>query len=136
MPRVCYALPVKPALMGHSVERHRAVWPEVLRALNDAGRHCYSIFLRADGLLVGYYETDDDQESARLLAADPRTEAWERESATYFADFVADRPDQGLPQLHEVFNLDDQLGHLDSSELSTICARSRVRSMNWRTRRQ
>jgi L-rhamnose isomerase/sugar isomerase len=54
--------------MAEYVERHRAVWPEMLQAIADAGRRNYSLFLRDDGLLVGYYETDDD---LIVGAADP-----------------------------------------------------------------
>ena len=31
----------------------------MLTALRDAGWHNYSLFLRDDGLLVGYFVTDD-----------------------------------------------------------------------------
>jgi len=113
MPRVCFTLQVKPELMDEYVERHRAVWPEMLQAIRDSGRRNYSIFLRADGLLVGYYETDDEEESARRLAADARTKTWEQDSVKYFADLAGDRPDQAMPQLPEVFNLESQLVTID-----------------------
>jgi L-rhamnose mutarotase len=107
--RVCFVLEVRPERLDEYVERHRAVWPEMLEAIRDSGRRNYSLFLRDDGLLVGYYETDDDAESARRLAADPRTAAWEAESAGFFVDLAGDRPDQGVPHLPEVFNLEQQL---------------------------
>nr|WP_062074069.1 L-rhamnose mutarotase [Demequina lutea] len=113
MTRVCFMLRVRPELMGEYVERHRAVWPTMLEAIRDAGRRNYSIFLATDGTLVGYYETDDDAEAARRLAEDPRTVAWEAESARFFVDLRGARADQGMPQLTEVFHLEDQLGALD-----------------------
>jgi L-rhamnose mutarotase len=113
MPRVCFQLQVRPDRMTEYVERHRAVWPSMLRAIEDAGRRNYSLFLRDDGLLVGYYETDDDAASARALASDPRTAAWEAEAAGFFVALPGSRPDQGAPQLTEVFHLEDQLAALD-----------------------
>jgi L-rhamnose mutarotase len=112
MERVCFQLQVKPARMAEYVERHRAVWPEMLQAIADAGRRNYSLFLREDGLLIGYYETDDDAASAAALAADPRTAAWEVEAADFFESLPGTRPDQGAPQLREVFHLEDQLARL------------------------
>ncbi len=113
MRRVCFTLQVRPELIDEYVERHRAVWPEMLEAIRDSGRRNYSIFLEPDGRLIGYYETDDDAESARRLAADPRTLAWERESARFFVALEGERADQGAPQLTVVFNLEDQLTRLD-----------------------
>ena len=66
------------------------------------------------GLLIGYSETDDDAESAKALAADPGTAAWEGEAAGFFEALPGSRPDQGAPRLREVFPLEDQLRRLTS----------------------
>lgn len=110
--RVCFQLQVKPERMAEYVARHRAVWPEMLQAIADAGRRNYSLFLREDGLLIGYYETDDDAASAAALAADPRTAEWEAQASDFFVTLPGTRPDQGAPQLTEVFHLEDQLAAL------------------------
>jgi L-rhamnose mutarotase len=112
MERVCFQLQVKPDRMAEYVERHRAVWPEMLRAIEASGRRNYSLFLREDGLLIGYYETDDDAASAKALAEDPDTAAWEAEAAGFFEALPGSRPDQGAPRIPEVFNLEDQLAAL------------------------
>jgi L-rhamnose mutarotase len=109
MERVCFQLQVDRARMDEYVERHRAVWPAMLRAIERAGRRNYSLFLRQDGLLIGYYETDDDEASARALAADPDTAAWEAEAADFFVALPGNRPDQDAPRLQEAFHLEDQL---------------------------
>jgi L-rhamnose mutarotase len=114
MERVCFQLRVKPERIAEYVERHRAVEPQMLAAIRDAGRRNYSLFLREDGQLIGYYETDDDAASAAALAADPRTTAWEAASAELFDSLPGARPDQGAPTLSEVFHLEDQLDRLDS----------------------
>jgi L-rhamnose mutarotase len=84
----------------------------MLRAIERSGRRNYSLFLREDGLLIGYYETDDDAVSARRLAEDPDTARWEAEAAELFVALPGARPDQGAPRLREVFSLEDQLARL------------------------
>jgi L-rhamnose mutarotase len=110
--RVCFQLQVRSDRLAEYVAKHEAVWPEMLQAIADAGRRNYSLFLRDDGLLIGYYETDDDAASAAALAADPRTAAWEAEAAGFFESLDGARPDQGAPRLREVFHLEDQLARL------------------------
>lgn len=109
MPRVCFTLQVDADRLEEYVEAHRAVWPEMLEAIRDAGRRHYSLFLRPDGLLVGCYETDDDSASARALASDPRTAALETQMSQFFIALDGDRPDQGAPQATEIFHLETQL---------------------------
>ncbi|MBO1901045.1 L-rhamnose mutarotase [Leucobacter weissii] len=105
--RVCFQLQVRPDRLDEYVRRHAAVPPEMLQAIVDAGRRDYSLFLRDDGLLIGTYETDDDEAARRALAEDPRTRAWEAEMADFFVALDG-RPDQGAPRLREVFNLEEQ----------------------------
>lgn len=106
--RVCFQLQVKPDLLPAYFEAHAAVWPEMLAAIADSGRRNYSLFLRPDGLLIGYYETDSVEASQAALAADPRAEAWEAAMADYFVGLPG-RPDQNSVSLDEIFNLEDQI---------------------------
>lgn len=107
MERVCFQLQVVPDRIAEYVDRHAAVWPEMLQAIADSGRSNYSLFLRDDGLLVGYYETEDDAASQAALEADPRTAAWEAEMAGFFVA-LGGRPDQSSLRLTEIFNLENQ----------------------------
>jgi L-rhamnose mutarotase len=107
--RVCFELRLRPELIDEYVDRHAAVWPRMLRAIERSGRRNYSLFLREDGTLIGYYEVDDDAASARALANDPDTAEWEAEAARFFVALNGDRPDRGAPHLREVFHLEDQL---------------------------
>jgi L-rhamnose mutarotase len=111
MERVCFQLQVKPDRLAEYRERHAAVWPSMLEAIEASGRRNYSLFLRDDGLLIGYYETDDDAASQRLLDSDERTAPWEAEMADFFIA-LGGRPDQSAPRLPEIFNLHDQLERL------------------------
>ena len=106
MGRVCFTLQVDPARLDEYRERHARVWPEMLRALADAGWRDYSLFLRADGLLVGYFVADDPAAAQAAMAASPVARRWETEMAPFFA---AGRADETRTVLDEVFNLDAQL---------------------------
>lgn len=113
--RVCFQLQVNPDLIDEYVSRHQQVWPQMLQAIEDAGRRNYSLFLREDGLLIGYYETDDDNAAQQALEADPRTAGWEAEMSRFFLS-LGGRPDQQAPRLREVFNLENQLAALAESK--------------------
>lgn len=109
--RVCFRSSVKPELIDEYKRRHAAVWPEMLRALKDAGWNNYSLFLGADGLLVGYVECDDfDAARARMALTDVNTR-WQSEMASLFDNPAnsGQAPDEGFQVLEEVFNLDSQL---------------------------
>lgn len=111
MERVCFELQVKPECIEEYRRRHAEVWPEMLRALQATGWCNYSLFLRPDGLLIGYFETADLQASLDGMAATEVDAAWQAEMAPLFAD-PASTPDHGLSRLDEVFNLDAQLERL------------------------
>ena len=122
--RVCFQLQVDPERLAEYRERHAAVWPDMLRAIEASGRRNYSLFLRADGLLIGYYETDDDSASQSALEHDPRTAAWEAEMAGFFIALDGARPDQGAPRLPEVFHLEDQLAAIGDDATSATSTES------------
>jgi L-rhamnose mutarotase len=80
----------------------------MLREIAASGRRNYTLFLRPDGLLIGYYECDDPTASDAYLASSAVAADWERDMAPFFDD-LAGRPDQGATALAQIFNLDDQL---------------------------
>jgi L-rhamnose mutarotase len=106
--RICFQLQVKPDHIEQYREAHSAVWPDMLEALDATGWRNYSIFLRDDGLLIGYFETDDLQASLDGMAATEVNSRWQAAMADHFVDL--DVPaDQAFSYLTEVFNLDAQL---------------------------
>jgi L-rhamnose mutarotase len=113
MARYCFLLQVRPEKLVEYRRRHAAVWPDMLRALRDAGWRNYSIFARADGLLVGYVEADDLAAAQRAMAATEVNAAWQADMAQYFTGLEGRPPDEGFLLLEEVFNLDDQLARLE-----------------------
>ena len=110
--KVGFLLRVKPDRLDEYRERHAAVWPEMLRELQRAGRSNYSLFLRPDGLLVGYFETTADDDGDAYLAASEVAARWEREMAPFFFDDDT-RPDQSIERLEQVFDLEAQLAEAE-----------------------
>ena len=111
--RVCFELRVRPERVAEYRRRHAAVWPEMLLALRDAGCRNYSLFLRADGLLIGYLETADLAAAQAAMAATDVNARWQAEMGEFFVDLDG-APDTGFAELVEVFNLDTQLAALDT----------------------
>ena len=118
--RVCFQLQVKPDRIAAYRARHAAVWPEMLRALHEAGWHNYSLFLREDGLLIGYFETPDLQAALDGMDATEVNARWQAEMAEFFEDLDGTAPDEGFLVLEEVFHLEDQLpGHVPDTDVQT-----------------
>ena len=103
MPRYCFELRVRPERIPEYVERHQAVWPEMQEALRATGWRNYSLFLRADGLLIGYVEADDLTASQAAMEALDVNTRWQAEMAEFFDGTT---PAEGFPQLTEVFHLE------------------------------
>jgi L-rhamnose mutarotase len=100
--RVCFLLRVVPERLDEYKARHRDVWPEMRDALREAGWGNYSLFLRDDGLLVGYVETEDFEAAQRAMAETDVNDRWQQQMAAFFGE----RADEGLVRLEEVFHLD------------------------------
>ncbi len=105
MKRVCFLLQVRPERLAEYKERHARVWPEMLEALSRTGWRNYSLFLRDDGLLVGYLETPDFQAAIEGMEAEEVNARWQEEMAPFFTS-IAGRPDENMTPLEEVFHLD------------------------------
>ena len=106
MQRVCFLLKVRADRLEEYKERHKAVWPEMLAALSETGWHNYSLFLRADGLLVGYLETPDFQAALDGMAKKEINAKWQKDVAPFFEALDGRRPDEQMMRLEEVFHLD------------------------------
>ncbi|MFD0903482.1 L-rhamnose mutarotase [Actinomadura sediminis] len=102
--RVCFLLKVRQDRLEEYKARHQAVWPEMQDALRESGWHNYSLFLREDGLLVGYLETDDFEAAQERMARTDVNTRWQAEMAPFFEDLDG-RPDEGMRPLQEVFHL-------------------------------
>lgn len=112
--RVCFILQVRPDRLDEYRERHAAVWPEMLRALEATGWHNYSLFLDDDGLLVGYLETDDFAAAQDAMAATDINARWQADMAPFFVELDG-RPDESMRVLPLVFHLETQLAALSAA---------------------
>jgi L-rhamnose mutarotase len=107
MKRIAFLLKVKEDKMEEYKEHHKAVWPEMLEALRRTGWHNYSLFIRDDGLLFGYFETPDSFQAALDGMAEEEVNArWQDFMASYFEGLAGAHADQSMIELEEVFHLD------------------------------
>lgn len=105
MKRICFVLQVKPDRLEEYKARHHAVWPEMQAALRETGWNNYSLFLRSDGLLVGYLETENFEQARAAMAQREVNERWQREMAAFFVQSEGVLPDRAMQPLEEVFHL-------------------------------
>ena len=103
--RVCFVLQVKPERLQEYKERHRQVWPEMKSALRKTGWRNYSLFLRDDGLLVGYLESEDFERARAEMAKLDVNERWQREMKDFFFQPDGALPDRAMQPLEEVFHV-------------------------------
>lgn len=102
--RVCFLMRLKPDRIQEYLAVHSQVWPEMLEALREAGWTNYSLFLHAaDGLVVGYLETEDFEKAQAEMARSEVNARWQETMAPFFAD--SGNPDESLDVLAEYFHL-------------------------------
>jgi L-rhamnose mutarotase len=106
--RVCFLLQVRPDRLDEYKARHREVWPDMLAALSQTGWSNYSLFLRDDGLLVGYLETEDFAAAQAAMDATDVNARWQADMAGFFtlpADARVGGDGVSFLRLEEVFHL-------------------------------
>ncbi|MGB3910580.1 MAG: L-rhamnose mutarotase [Pseudolysinimonas sp.] len=109
MNRYCFQLQVHRDHLDEYRARHAAVWPEMLDALAATGWRNYSLFLRDDGLLIGYFESESTLDDVLRGMAETEVNArWQADMAPFFVALDGS-PDEGFTVLEQVFNLEDQL---------------------------
>lgn len=104
MERVAFVMRVRPGQEAEYRRRHEAVWPEMLRALKDAGCSNYSIYMK--GLdLFAYMEVEDFEHFKRQMSADQDAQRWEAQMAPIMEQAI-----QPATEFHEVL---PEIFHLD-----------------------
>lgn len=107
MKRVGFMLKVKQELIEEYKEHHKNVWPEMLEALRQSGWHNYTLFLRDDGLLFGYFETPESLKAAQEAMANTEiNDRWQDKMSPYFEIAEGAHADELFIELEEVFHLD------------------------------
>jgi L-rhamnose mutarotase len=105
MKRVGFQFKVLQDRLTEYKEHHKNVWPEMLAALREAGWHNYTLFMRPDGLIFGYFETDSDLATAQAKMAVTEVNTRWQEFMSSFMD-ANTRPDETFVELDEYFHLD------------------------------
>ena len=107
MKRIGFLLKVKADRLDEYKVHHRNVWPEMRAALSRTGWHNYSLFLRDDGLMFGYFETPESFAAAlQGMEKEPINARWQELMKPYFEALGGARPDEAMVELEEVFHLD------------------------------
>lgn len=107
MKRVGFMLKVRQDRLEEYKQHHENVWPEMQAALREAGWHNYSLFVRDDGLLFGYFETPESLATAQAqMAAQAINTRWQEFMAPFFESPNNARPDELFLELQEIFHLD------------------------------
>lgn len=107
MKRIGFFFKVNPDRMDEYKAQHRVVWPEMQDALRRTGWHNYSLFMREDGLIFGYFETPESLQAAQAGMEKEEVNArWQALMGPFFEGLRGVRPDQGMLELEEIFHLD------------------------------
>ena len=109
--RVCFQLQVRPdRLDDYRTTSCARSGPTCSPRCTRTGWRNYSLFLRDDGLLIGYFEAADSARRARRRWPPPRSTRGGRPRWPSSSPTSTVRPDEGFLRLDEVFHLEDQLG--------------------------
>lgn len=103
--RVCFLLRVKPDRLDEYKAAHQNVWPEMRDALTRHGWRNYSLFLKEDGLLVGYVEVEDFQRSLAGMQTEEVNARWQAAMTQFFEPLTTGAADTSLVTLEQVFYL-------------------------------
>ncbi len=107
MKRIGFLLKVKQEKIEEYKKHHEVVWPEMLDALRRTGWHNYSLFMRPDGLLFGYFEAEESFHGSLDGMSEEQINAkWQDFMAPYFEGMGTTHADEMMVQLEEVFHLD------------------------------
>ena len=100
--RYAFMLRLRPGTEDAYVAAHRAVWPEMLSLLKEAGISEYSIY-RRDDLLILALRADDFDATWSRIENHLVNLRWQATMAPYFAPMEGLRPGERFPMLEEVF---------------------------------
>jgi L-rhamnose mutarotase len=102
--RVCFTFEIHPGTEAEYKKRHDEIWPELVKAIKDAGQSNYSLF-RQGTTIVGYVECEPDASTSFASVRDTDANArW----AKWFEDVIVSLTNEKgeLNRLDEVWHLD------------------------------
>lgn len=104
MLRHAFTMQLKPGFEEEYKKRHDVVWPEIQKALDDAGVSDYSIFLDEKTLTLFAVQKLGDANTSDDLPENPHVKRW----WAYMKDIMDTNPDNSpvCGDLREVFHMD------------------------------
>ena len=107
MRRVGFLLKVRQDKIEEYKAHHKKVWHDMLAALRRTGWHNYTLFLRDDGLLFGYFETPESFQAALDgMSKEEINHKWQEFMSPHFENLSGMHADESMVELEEVFHLD------------------------------
>jgi len=97
---------VREDLLEEYKEHHKRVWPELLEAHRRTGWHNYSLFMREDGLVFGYFETPESYQAAVDAMEQEEINARWDEFMEPYLEAINTATGEIMLELEEVFHLD------------------------------
>jgi len=105
--RVGFILKVREDYIDEYKKHHQNVWPEMKTALKSHGWCNYSLFMRNDGLMFGYFEARSSfSESLQGMEKEEINKKWQEFMAPFFEIPEGAAPDESMIEIEEVFHLD------------------------------
>ena len=107
--RYCLALDLKddPGLIRQYEEHHRAVWPEIIDSIRNAGITDLDIF-RTGNRLFMIMETTDDfsfDKKGQMDASNEKVQEWEKLMWTFQQALPWAKPGEKWIQMNQIFSL-------------------------------
>ena len=107
MTRVGFLLKVREEYIAEYKVHLKNVWSEMKNALSRNGWGNYSLFIRPDGLLFGYFEAKESfKDSLKGMESEKVNTDWQELMSPYFEILEGSTPDQSMLELEEIFHLD------------------------------
>jgi len=97
---------IKPELKEEYKKDHDNIWPDMAKAIKDAGYRNYSIYFRKDGMLFAYLEHDNLDEGGAKIAKTEVWARWQQAMAKYFDNSDPNIIGPQIEMLEEVFHID------------------------------
>jgi L-rhamnose mutarotase len=107
MKRLGMMIKLRPGTESSYKQYHAAVWPEVLRTIQECNIRNYSIYFK-DDILFSYFEYHgtDMESDWRKMAADPKTQEWWAVMQPMQEPIPTRKEGEWWATMEEVFHLD------------------------------
>jgi L-rhamnose mutarotase len=102
--RVCFSFEIHPGTEAEYKKRHDEIWPELVKAIKDAGQSNYSLFRRGT-TIIGYVECEPNAVTAfAKVGATDANARWQEWFKDVIVSLTGD--DGELVRYDEVWHLD------------------------------